>query len=71
MTSPTPLSDESPWLVPVQTVAKLLQVSPRTVWRMLSAGLLIEPRRIGSVVRWPLEELKAWIARGCPKPGTE
>ena len=71
MTSPAPPNDESPWLVPVRTVAKLLHVSPRTVWRMLSAGLIIEPRRMGTIVRWHLEELKAWIARGCLKPGTE
>lgn len=71
MTSPMPPNDDSPWLVPARTVAKLLQVSMRTVWRMLSAGTLIEPRRMGGITRWPLEELKAWIARGCPKPGTE
>lgn len=71
MTSPAQPNDESPLLVPVRTVAKLMQVSTRTVWRKLSAHELIEPRRIGSIVRWHLEELKAWIARGCPKPGTE
>lgn len=71
MTSPTPPNDEEPLLVPVRTVAKLLQVSTRTVWRMLSAGELIKPRRIGTIVRWHLNELKGWIADGCPRPGTE
>lgn len=71
MTTLTQPDNDSPLLVPVRTVAKLMQVSTRTVWRMLSAGDLIEPRRIGGIVRWHLEELKAWIARGCPKPGTE
>jgi excisionase family DNA binding protein len=69
MTSPMQPDDESPLLVPVRTVAKLLQVSPRTVWRLLSAGKLIAPRRIGNIVRWQVEELKAWIAGGCPEPG--
>lgn len=69
MTSPAQPNDESPLLVPVRTVAKLMQVSPRTVWRMLSAGLIVEPRRIGNVVRWHIDELKAWIAGGCPASG--
>jgi excisionase family DNA binding protein len=69
MTSPTQPNDESPLLVPVGTVAKLLHVSPRTVWRLLSAGKLIAPRRMGNIVRWHLEELKVWVAGGCPAPG--
>ena len=71
MTSPMQPDNDSPLLVPVGTVAKLMQVSTRTVWRMLSAQEFIQPRRIGRVVRWHLEELKAWIARGCPRPGAE
>lgn len=71
MTSIAQPNDEPPLLVSVRTVAKLLQVSTRTVWRMLSAGELIKPRRIGNIVRWHLDELKAWIANGCPRPGTE
>lgn len=69
MTTPTPPNDETPLLVPVGTVAHLLQVSKRTVWRLVSAGQLIPPRRLGGVVRWHLEELKAWLARGCAPEG--
>jgi excisionase family DNA binding protein len=65
MTSHTLPNDPQPILVPVETVAHLLQVSKRTVWRLVSAGKLIPPRRIGSIVRWHLGELNAWIARGC------
>jgi excisionase family DNA binding protein len=65
MTSNAQPDDESPLLVPVDRVAYLLQVSKRTVWRLVSAGKLIPPRKLGGIVRWHLEELKAWIARDC------
>jgi len=66
MTTNAQHDDESPLLVPVDRVAFLLQVSKRTVWRLVSAGKLIKPRKLGGgIVRWHLEELKAWIARDC------
>jgi excisionase family DNA binding protein len=48
-------------------VAEALQVSTRTLWRMLASGQLIEPLKIGRSVRWRKQELLEWIAKGCPK----
>ncbi|MFK7819479.1 MAG: helix-turn-helix transcriptional regulator [Planctomycetaceae bacterium] len=55
-------------LIDVKVLSKLLCISNRTVWRMLSSGSLIEPIRIGGSVRWRLCEVERWIASGCPPP---
>lgn len=66
-----PLTDREeifhePLLISVEELSMILKVSPRTVWRLLSAGKLIEPVRIGGTVRWRLQEVKDWINQGCP-----
>ena len=53
-------------LIPAEAVASLLGISKRTVWRLLSAGKLPEPLRLGSVVRWSRAEIEEWIKAGCP-----
>jgi len=59
---------EASVLISAETVAQMLNVSPRTVWRLLSAGKLIEPIRIGGNTRWRSAEMRDWIAEGCPSP---
>lgn len=54
-------------LLTVGQVAKLLQVSPRSVWRLRSAREIPEPVKIGGTVRWIAEELESWVASGCPR----
>lgn len=55
-----------PLLISVGELAMILKVSPRSVWRLLSAGKLVEPVRIGGAVRWQFSEVKRWIEQGCP-----
>ena len=55
-----------PLLIPAERVAELLGISKRTLWRLLSAGRLPEPVRLGGVVRWNQGELQDWIEQGCP-----
>ncbi len=57
---------EDPSLVPVDTVARMLDISVRSVWRLLSAGKLVAPRRLGRSVRWSRSEIREWIKAGCP-----
>jgi prophage regulatory protein len=57
-----------PLLVTSAEVARLLNVSTRTLWRQLSAGQIPSPVRFGGTVRWRVDELKKWIAEGCPPP---
>ena len=54
-----------PLLITAAELAKLLQVSTRTLWRLRSAGQLPEAVRLGGAVRWRLDEIKEWIADGC------
>ena len=53
-------------LVTATDVARLLNISKRTLWRLLSAGKLPRPVRLGNVVRWRRNELEQWISQGCP-----
>lgn len=53
-------------LIPANQLATLMQISTRTLWRLLSANRLPEPVRIGGSVRWRLDEVKQWIESGCP-----
>lgn len=57
-----------PLLVTSAEVARLLNVSTRTLWRQLSAGQIPQPVRFGGTVRWRVNEIKNWIAEGCPPP---
>jgi prophage regulatory protein len=57
-----------PLLISAADFAQLLQVSTRTLWRQLSAGQIPPPVRFGGTVRWRLEEIRKWIAEGCPLP---
>jgi len=64
--TPLAASDSASLLVGADVVARMMGVSQRTVWRLLSAGKLIEPLRIGGSTRWRADELRQWIADGCP-----
>lgn len=55
-----------PLLVGVGTVARLISVSTRSVWRMVSAGKLFPPVYVGNLARWSHARLKRWIELGCP-----
>jgi predicted DNA-binding transcriptional regulator AlpA len=62
-----PMSDvQGPLLIPALDLARMMQISTRTLWRMRSAGQLPEPVRLGGTVRWRMEEIKNWIDDGCP-----
>jgi predicted DNA-binding transcriptional regulator AlpA len=58
--------ETEPLLISVDALARMLDISPRSVWRRLSSGEMIEPVRIGTCVRWRRQEVEAWIAAGCP-----
>lgn len=55
-------------LISVRTVAKILGISTRSVWRLHSTGKIIAPVRLGGLVRWNSDELTQWIKDGCPDP---
>lgn len=57
-------------LLSTRTVAKILSLSPRTVHRLNSSGLIIKPLRISGSVRYSQSELNAWIQAGMPNRQT-
>jgi len=58
--------ESAPLLVSAEAVAKCLDVSVRTLWRLRSSGKLPEPIRLGGSVRWKASDIHAWIDAGCP-----
>jgi excisionase family DNA binding protein len=52
-------------LITVQTVAQMLAVSDRTVWRLLKEGRLPKPLRIGRSVRWPMQTVEDYLEALC------
>lgn len=47
-------------------VARMLSVSIRQVWRLNTIGRLPKPLRLGNCVRWRVDEIRAFVAAGCP-----
>lgn len=63
------LDNETPAsLLTAYQVAKALNISMRTLWRLKSAGKLPEAIRVGNSVRWRNDDLVEWIADGCQTP---
>ena len=58
-------------LITADDLAKMLKLSERTLWRLLSGGKIPEPVRIGGSTRWRLAEVQEWIAQGCPTRDNE
>jgi len=55
-----------PLAVDGRRLAKLLSLGLRTVRTMDAAGKLPAPVRCGARKLWPVVEVKAWLAAGCP-----
>jgi excisionase family DNA binding protein len=55
-------------LIAADEVAAMLDISTRTLWRLVSAKRVVAPVRIGGSTRWRRAEVEAWVAAGCPTP---
>ncbi|QDU25886.1 Helix-turn-helix domain protein [Anatilimnocola aggregata] len=64
---PEPTKPE-PLLIDGLDAGDLLGISIRTINRLVAEGA-IPCRRIGRLTRYCPNELRAWIAAGCPRPG--
>ena len=54
-------------LLNIRGVALKLACSERQVRRLMKAGEIPTPVRLGGNVRWPLKSLSEWVTSGCPK----
>jgi excisionase family DNA binding protein len=61
-----PVTQVAPQLISAEELSAMLGMSKRTVWRLLSAGQIPQPVRIGRSTRWRLDEVRRWIDLGCP-----
>ena len=59
----------APLLITAEEVAGMLDISTRTLWRLVSARRIVAPLKIGGSTRWRRAEIEAWVAAGCPVPG--
>jgi len=48
----------------VATVAKVIDCSVSTVWRLAAAGKIPRPQRFGNLTLWDLDAVAAAIERG-------
>lgn len=53
-------------LIDIGQLAKLLSLSKRTVWALMSSESIPQPLRFGRFVRWREVEILAWLEEGCP-----
>ena len=61
-------SDDSPLLLTIEEVAELINLSVRTIHRLVSAKEMPLPIRVRGCKRFRRNEIVAWVAAGCPKP---
>jgi excisionase family DNA binding protein len=54
-----------PALLDVRGVSRLLNCSPRHVYRLCDADRMPRPIRLGTLLRWKRRELEEWLASGC------
>lgn len=59
-------TQEMPLLLTIPEAAAMLRVKERTWRTWLASGRIPEPIRIGRKVFWRPDDLKAWVAAGCP-----
>ena len=52
--------------IPATEVAKKIGISLRHLHKLNTTGRLPRPIRLGRSTRWPVDELRAWIAAGAP-----
>ena len=53
-------------LLNVKQVASILSISQRQVWKLLAAGKVVSPVRLGRSVRFRASDISRWVELGCP-----
>ncbi|MBP7937522.1 MAG: hypothetical protein KA354_23015 [Phycisphaerae bacterium] len=58
------------YLLDMREVARLLNLSQRTVWLLANCGAMPRPVQIRRLKRWSIREIVAWVDTGCPPDET-
>ena len=64
--SDTQRSETEPLVVDAQRLAEMRGVNPRHVRRLDASGKLPRGVRLGHALRWPVNEIRAWLRAGSP-----
>ena len=64
-----PNTAKLPELLTIRELAKVLKLSPRSIWRLVKNHQLPAPVRIGGSIRWRADTITRWIDKGCQKSG--
>ncbi len=59
---------QAPLLIAADDVAGMLDISTRTLWRLVSANKIVPPIKLGGSTRWRRVDVETWVASGCPSP---
>jgi predicted DNA-binding transcriptional regulator AlpA len=62
----SPAPAEKPVLVTAAQLARMLQISMRSLYRLRSGNQLPPPLRVGGFTRWRRTDIENWVAAGCP-----
>ncbi len=49
-------------LLTVNDVAKRMKLSTRSIWRLVDAGSIVSPIKIGGSIRWRSTDFNHWLA---------
>jgi len=49
-------------LLTVNDVAKRMKLSTRSIWRLVDAGSIVSPIKIGGSIRWRSTDFNYWLA---------
>jgi predicted DNA-binding transcriptional regulator AlpA len=52
-------------LISAKQLARMLSLSPRTVWRLRSSQSLPKPVSVGSSIRWKISDIKLFLECDC------
>lgn len=64
--SDTRITSTAGHLLTAKALGQMLSLSKRQIFRLNSCGKIPSPVRIGGAVRWPAEEISAWLKAGAP-----
>ena len=52
-------------MLTIRDIARILNCSSRSIYRLVDAGRIPQPVKLGAMNRWPQQAFEAWIAQGC------
>jgi excisionase family DNA binding protein len=61
-----PACQQTPALIGIEGVARILGCSSRHVRRMIDSRRMPRPIKLGSLTRWTRSEIDTWLSSGCP-----